>query len=524
MLRKVWLLFNTVKYLKPIQIFYQIFYRFKSSKNLTFYLDRVSQPIIINPLFFDGKILPKTHVTVAKEFDFLNLNKHFDTHINWDFQEFGKLWNYNLQYFNYLDENNLTDETKINWLIGIGSWLRNGKLKLEPYPVSLRIMNTIRFCSQKKINDQKVLSELRAQIYYLEQHIEYHLLGNHLLENGFSLIMGGCFFNNQNWVKKAKSILYKQLEEQTLNDGCHIELSPMYHQIILFRVLELIDWYDEIDDDPDFLAFLNGKALKMCSFLSEITFSNGDIPHFNDSTINIALKSEQLLSYANSLGLNDFPPVKLKESGYRSFNYGNYECVVDVGAIGPTYQPGHSHADALSFIVYHQHQPLLVEVGTSTYQIGERRDLERSTCSHNTVVIGNANQSQVWGGFRAGKRANVKIIEDGESILKAAHNGYLANFGVLHQRFFSFLDGGIEIIDEIGDIDGEANFHFHPACNVIGVDEKTILVDYNISIIFEGAGIAVVKDYEYSSGFNKYQKAKKVVVTFNKMLRSSIKF
>ena len=39
---------------------------------------------------------------------------------------------------------------------------------------------------------------------------------------------------------KAKNIIEEELEEQILTDGAHFELSPMYHQIILDRVLDCI--------------------------------------------------------------------------------------------------------------------------------------------------------------------------------------------------------------------------------------------------------------------------------------------
>ena len=33
--------------------------------------------------------------------------------------------------------------------------------------------------------------------------------------------------------------------------------------------------------------------------------------------------------------------------------------------------------------------------------------LERSTSSHNTITIGDYEQTQVWGGFRVAKRAKI---------------------------------------------------------------------------------------------------------------------
>ena len=69
----------------------------------------------------------------------------------------------------------------------------------------------------------------------------------------------------------------------------------MYHQIILFRLLDCINliklnktW---IVDDLSFLK----KASLMCTWLKHITYQNGDIPMVNDSTFKIAPSSKNFL-------------------------------------------------------------------------------------------------------------------------------------------------------------------------------------------------------------------------------------
>src|SRR5690606_33111259 len=123
----------------------------------------------------------------------------------------------------------------------------------------------------------------------------------------------------------------------------------------------------------------------------------------------------------------------LKESGYRSFLSEHFECKVDVGNLGPSYQPGHGHADALSFVLNVEGIPFLVEEGTSTYENNEIRWRERSTQAHNTITVGDKDQSEVWHAFRVAKRAKVKILKDTLDELIAEHNGYKKT-GVIHKR------------------------------------------------------------------------------------------
>src|SRR5690606_30098391 len=123
-----------------------------------------------------------------------------------------------------------------------------------------------------------------------------------LLENAFALMMGGGFFSNKDWIRQGQDILKKELEEQILSDGAHFELSPMYHQIIFFRLLELIDWYSDVSvKDGDFEGYLKSKAVLMLSWLKNISFKNGDIPHFNDSAEGIAYSTNWLIDYADRL-------------------------------------------------------------------------------------------------------------------------------------------------------------------------------------------------------------------------------
>ena len=126
----------------------------------------------------------------------------------------------------------------------------------------------------------------------------------------------------------------------------------------------------------------------------------------NDSTFNVAPNSKELFIYAKSLGIENLNN-SLSDSGYRKIRTNNYELFIDVGKIGPSYQPGHGHSDTFNFDLIRNGKPFFVDTGVSTYEKNEKRQLERSTHSHNTVIIGNDEQTEIWGGFRVARRANV---------------------------------------------------------------------------------------------------------------------
>ena len=119
----------------------------------------------------------------------------------------------------------------------IGS-IENNAIAADPYPISLRGINWIKFVSlhREELTPSQLAmidTSLYSQYRVLERRTERHLLANHYLENGFSLLFAAVYFRDAAFWKKARQIVTAQLEEQILPDGAHYELSPMYHCVIL---------------------------------------------------------------------------------------------------------------------------------------------------------------------------------------------------------------------------------------------------------------------------------------------------
>jgi len=499
----------TIIPLKPAQIFYRIFYalRLKSGLNKDFY--NVEVPQVASPLILSKSINSNTSYYEKNKFNFLNLETQFSDKINWNYAEKGKLWTYNLNYFDFLNQPETTKMKGLELIYDFIESCENINYGKDPYPTSLRTINWIKFICFHKINDALINKFLYVQYLRLMKYIEYHLLGNHLLENGFSLLFGAYYFKDDELYKKAEKILIEQLNEQILSDGGHFELSPMYHKIILFRLLDIINLVQNNEwKEKQLLKLFIEKAEIMVGWLEQITFKNGQTPLFNDSTENIAPESKELLDYSNKLGIKTVKKT-LNESGYRKFAGERYELIADAGKIGPDYIPGHGHADMLSFELHIDGEPFIVDTGTSTYEIGERRDIERSTSAHNTVTINGKNQSDVWAGFRVGKRAKIDIIEDLEKELTAEHNGY----SVKHKRTFRCDFQCIKIKDFLSEkANGTARLHFHPSVK-FEIKEECIYSG-NVKIKIENVNGVFVEKFEYAPEFNKKIPSNCVIIDF----------
>ena len=185
-MKTVLLYFITIIHLRPIQIYYRIFYKIRTLfKNIIGF----KYPKFISTqsyLITLKSSIPsnKSYFSEENRFQFLNQSQVFEPNkINWnDEQTFGKLWAYNLNYFEFLNQENIS---KTQGIALIREYMKYPNLKtgLESYPTSLRNINWIKFLSKFQIQDPEIDGFLMTQYVRLLDNIEYHLMGNHLLEN-----------------------------------------------------------------------------------------------------------------------------------------------------------------------------------------------------------------------------------------------------------------------------------------------------------------------------------------------------
>ena len=519
---KVDLFIHTIKYLKFIQVYYRIYYYIRN-KILGREPRRRKVPnskIIV----WDSTITYSNRYFEQNRFQFLNIEHSFSEEIDWNYSNNGKLWTYNLNYFDFLNQSNITNKEGLGLIqkyIEKDSVLKDGK---EPYPISLRIINWVKFLSKNQHKNSKIDEVLFHHCQILLYNLEFHLLANHLLENAFSLLFGAYYFQDNYIYSMSKKLLIQQLDEQVLNDGSHYELSAMYHQILFHRLLDCIQlirlnakWkYDEL------LSFLENKASAMRSWLEVVTYQNGDIPLMGDSAFGIAPTSAELLSFADHLSIKS-SELTLSDSGYRKIVKDDFELFLDVGNIRPSYQPGHAHADTFNFELYFKKQPIIVDRGISTYNICADRIIERSTSSHNTVAINSLNSSEVWGGFRVGKRAKVKILNRSKTKLQAVHDGY-SNHQIFHKRTWLIDNKSIMIEDELTNYKNKncAYLHFHPEVNELKISDNNLKGD-SFEIQFEGEYFDLaMEDYYFNYSFNDSRLAQRLVINFKSKLSTKI--
>jgi len=455
-------------------------------------------------------------------FTFLNIEYDFGERINWEWLEYGRLWTYKLNYFEYLNQREMDTKTGLRLMREFSGEIDKSSVGLEPYPISLRGINWIKFMVNHDVYPDDVIQSLYAQYSVLTKKIEYHLLGNHLLENGFSVFTAGIFFDNEEFLKLAEGLLSAELDEQILPDGGHVEGSPMYQQILTQRILDCINFASNGRYEGNLKEKLKDNAERMLGWLVAMTFKNGEIPHFNDSAENISLSTNKLIEYAVRLGIKPIE-ITLQESGYRKFTAGNFEIVIDAGEIKPDYQAGHSHNDAGSFVLNVNNKPLIVDTGITTYQSNKRRIEERSVKSHNTVYPEGIEPSDIWGSFRVGKREKVRILKETKNSIEIERR--LPNPAKVDlKRCLNLSENEIKISDRsVSDRQSKryiTSFHFESGCKIKKVSDHYLINGLRFS--FVGAEEVKVENYKLAKGFNTQKDSKKLVITFFEELTTCI--
>lgn len=445
-------------------------------------------------------------------FRFLNESRPVDA------REFGSrkgtlLWDYNFHYFDGLLAEAPGEREKRDW---VARWIDNVSVGCQPawdpYPISRRIGNWIKWAltASERVSEDFHRS-LATQALALEGTLEYHLMANHLLANGIALAQVGAYFSGpdaERWLARGLQILDVQLDEQFLPDGGHFELSPAYHALIL-------------EDLFDLIQVLRGQGLRVPTEITEAAVRalgwlrcmqrpDGEIPLFNDASYDMARSPDELLEYGRRLGIDtgadpDSGLSLMRESGYFRYSEGRLTVFGDVGQIGPRYQPGHAHCDMLSFELAWDGVPIVVDTGTSTYEVGARRNTERGTRAHNTVQVGSHEQSEIWGGFRVARRARPLEVGVVADRISATIRAFPAAWSEL-SREWHFRGESVEVRDRA--IAGVAHstplvarLHIHPDVPLERQGETFQVGDLLIS--FEGADVVREVEYEYAPEFNR---------------------
>jgi Heparinase II/III-like protein/Heparinase II/III N-terminus len=287
----------------------------------------------------------------------------------------------------------------------------------HPYPSSMRLGNVVLAASLAGgiPLGPGLQGWVARHARYLAGHLEYDLRGNHLLENARALLLASAVVDAPQapaWAALARTILQVEVPEQILPDGAHFELSPMYHAIVLQRLLEMAAVLG--DEDPLTRDVLAPAIARAARFLDAILCPDDDIPLLGDSARDGAPRARVLLDLARAYTtptprraaptLETFP-----DSGIHVWRSSTVWAILDAGPVCPPYLPGHGQADSLTVEVWVRGVCVVTDPGTHEYT-GPERAWNRSSRAHSTVTLDDQDTSEVWASFRLGGRARMSDV------------------------------------------------------------------------------------------------------------------
>jgi hypothetical protein len=421
-----------------------------------------------------------------KTFTFLNLPaKTFTPKIDWQFApNQDPLWQYCLHYGEWAltlaQAYRLTREVHfLDALINLmADWMEanppGSTPGWAPYPLARRLVAWSKVAVSLREDEtwrsfwQSTLAPcLHNQTQMLAANLETDLANNHLIANYRALAWMGLLFPDWpgalNWRKAGMAGLWSEMARQVLTDGVHDERSISYHAIVLTDLLETWDLCQRTGAGT--AGNLAERFLRMIGFLVNMQAPDGSYPMVNDTVPGypgdihtvVTNARERLKYWINPPGndprgkvpapsgcnvaTEENEPTREGVTAYPQAGYvilrgdgGDYLCF-DAGAMGPDHMPGHGHADALSFVLYGRHRPLIVDPGVYSYHDRPWRDHFRSTRAHNTVCIDGQDQCVFWGAFRVAYPPKVRLLSWSDDHVEGEHEGYLRlKNSVVHRR------------------------------------------------------------------------------------------
>ena len=193
---------------------------------------------------------------------------------------------------------------------------------------------------------------------------------------------------------------------------------------------------------------------KNVELVKKVRLTNGKYPRFNDSFFSKDIKLDQIIILSESYlkEINFFkeesfyfelfdsflPKTNLPKLKNFKFSFSDNSKIIDLPHTGwtilkpssnleiifkggkscPDYLPAHAHSDILSFDLFKNGEPLILETGTSTYEKSSIREYERSAKSHNILLLSEDNLNfleplEVWDSFRVARKYKILSRDNG---------------------------------------------------------------------------------------------------------------
>jgi uncharacterized heparinase superfamily protein len=372
------------------------------------------------------------------------------------------------------------------WISLQGAWASNA---WQPEIVARRIMSWL---SQATLilDDadlrfyRRLLRNLTRQVRFLRTTVNHTRDGLPRLQARIALTYASlCMAKQIRHLRTATRRLIVELERQILPDGGHISRNPGVLIEILLDLLPLSQAFSARNVAPP-PALINAID-RMMPMLRFFRHGDGTFALFNGMGPTPPDLLATVLAYDDARGT---PVANAPYTGYQRLDSGTSTLLVDTGSPPPLEVSADAHAGCLAFEFSSKQQRIIVNCGMPAAGRENWRQVARATAAHSTVTFNDASSCRFLDSAAFRRLFGVPIVdgpdnvtvsresEDGETVLRAAHDGYAERFGIIHERFVSLsadgnrIDGEDVFLPATGNAlpeDSEdlfaVRFHLHPA-------------------------------------------------------------
>ena len=332
---------------------------------------------------------------------------------------------------------------------------------------------------------------VKKQINHLINEIEQSEWFDDKIIGCAAIILTGLSYQDKDGCLKIGLNILKKLVKYSLdNDGFPKSRNIRQLCFYLKYFILIREWLKESQSEiPD---FINENIYYLGQAYAFTWQNNKTNLLFNGNNETNNLDFDQ---YLKKLGYN-FKNQSNELGGYTILNSKKISLIMDVGSSPNKKFSSNYQAGALSFEILSNGKKLICNSGYFQNQNHHLNELSKSSAAHSTLILDDRSSCQ----FNKIKNQNSKISH-GLKILKknivfekiywkinGAHDGYLKQYGIIHERVVEFYPEQTKFIGydkiiskkQIKNLKFEIRFHLEPNIKILKTqDNKSILIDLN---------------------------------------------
>ena len=335
----------------------------------------------------------------------------------------------------------------------------------------------------------------QARLLLLAQNeLSERRLGSIKAGAALALAAAAGFPEAQRMAEQGEELLLEACAKQFLPDGGHQSRSPEALAEALFDFLTAHAAFEKMGDPS---PMLRDALPKLANMLRMMRLGDGGLGCFQGGSESSAASIENAL--ARTPG--DARAFQFAtHSGFQRLEASGMRALFDVGGAPALAYSDRAHAGALAFELSSERERLIVNVGSARELEPAGRSAARATNAHSTLILADALSAE-FEEQRRGKGParlvgpnldDVRRSSDETGItVQGRHDGYRAQFGLLHRRYvFVDHDGrNLRGIDELirpskaktqpakAPIPFVARFHLHPSVRAKLVEHQMALLE-----------------------------------------------